>query len=65
MLRSEDEIGVVKDGRLIARLTIEPAQELAARPPLPDFLGGMRANFGDRMLDTTGSEIISDDRDGR
>jgi antitoxin (DNA-binding transcriptional repressor) of toxin-antitoxin stability system len=63
LLRSGEEIGVTKRGQVIARLTIEPDAELAARPPVPDFLGRMKENFGDRILAVTGAEIISADRD--
>jgi len=65
LLRSGEEIQITKRRRPIARLTPEPAPELAGRPPLPDFLGRMRANFGDRILKVTGAEIISADRDDR
>jgi antitoxin (DNA-binding transcriptional repressor) of toxin-antitoxin stability system len=65
ILRSGEEICVTKRRRVIARLTPEPEPALAARPPLPDFLGRMRANFGDRILSVTGADIISADRDGR
>jgi antitoxin (DNA-binding transcriptional repressor) of toxin-antitoxin stability system len=65
LLRSGEEIRITKRRRVIARLTPEPLPEPASRPPLPDFLGRMRANFGDRILAVTGAEIISADRDDR
>jgi antitoxin (DNA-binding transcriptional repressor) of toxin-antitoxin stability system len=65
LLRSGEEIRITKRRRVIARLTPEPAQGAAGRPPLPDFLGRMRANFGDCILDVTGAEIISADRNDR
>jgi antitoxin (DNA-binding transcriptional repressor) of toxin-antitoxin stability system len=63
LLRSGEEIRITKRRRVIARLTPEP--EPAARPPLPDFLGRMGANFGDRILEVSGAELISADRDDR
>jgi antitoxin (DNA-binding transcriptional repressor) of toxin-antitoxin stability system len=63
MLRSGEEIRITKRRRVIARLTPEPAAEPEARPPLPDFLARMRENFGDRVLEVSGAEIISADRD--
>jgi antitoxin (DNA-binding transcriptional repressor) of toxin-antitoxin stability system len=63
ILNSGEEICITKRRRVIARLTPEPGPELVARPALPDFLGRMRANFGDRVLSVTGAEIISADRD--
>ncbi len=32
---------------------------------LPDFMGRMRAIWGDRVLDTDGTQIIREDRDAR
>ena len=64
LLRSGEEIQITKRRRPIARLTPEPAPELAGRPPLPDFLGRMKEIFGDKVLKVTGAEIISEDRDG-
>jgi antitoxin (DNA-binding transcriptional repressor) of toxin-antitoxin stability system len=65
MLREGEEVKITRRRKVIARLTPEPALEAAGRPPLPDFLGRMRANFGDRILDVTGAEIISADRNDR
>jgi len=61
LLKSGEEIRITKRKRVIARLTPEPSE----RPEMPDFLGQMRANFGDRVLAVTGAEIISADRDDR
>jgi hypothetical protein len=63
LLRSGEEIGVIRRDQVIARLTIEPDPDLAARPPGPAFLGRMKENFGDTVLGVTGAEIISADRD--
>lgn len=65
MLKSGEPIQITKRKQPIARLTPEPIQESAGRPPLPDFLARMRANFGDRILEVSGAELISADRDGR
>lgn len=65
LLRSGEEIQITKRKRPIARLIPEPVPELASKPPLPDFLARMRANFGDRILSVSGAELISADRDGR
>jgi antitoxin (DNA-binding transcriptional repressor) of toxin-antitoxin stability system len=65
LLKSGEEIRITKRKRVIARLTPEPLPEHGGRPPLPDFLGRMRANFGDRIFEVTGAEIISADRDDR
>ena len=65
LLLSGEEIRITKRRRVIARLTPEPDPKHAGRPPLPDFLGRMRANFGERVLDVSGAELISADRDGR
>jgi antitoxin (DNA-binding transcriptional repressor) of toxin-antitoxin stability system len=64
LLRSGEEIQITKRRRPIARLTPEPAPELARKVPLPDFLGRMKEIFGDKVLKVTGAQIISEDRDG-
>jgi hypothetical protein len=46
---------------VIARLT----PETSARPPLPDYLGQMQEIFGDRVLEVSGAQLISEDRDER
>jgi antitoxin (DNA-binding transcriptional repressor) of toxin-antitoxin stability system len=61
MLRKGVEVQVTKRGKPIARLMPEPTE----RPPLPDFLGRMRANFGDKMLEVSGADLISADREDR
>ena len=65
MLRCGEEIRITKRRRVIARLTPEPKPDNEGRPPLPDFLARMHANFGDRFLDVSGAEIISADREDR
>jgi antitoxin (DNA-binding transcriptional repressor) of toxin-antitoxin stability system len=65
LLRSGEEIQITKRRRIIARLTPEPSAEHQMPPPIPDFLGRIRANFGDRLFEVSGAEIISADRDGR
>jgi antitoxin (DNA-binding transcriptional repressor) of toxin-antitoxin stability system len=59
MLRMGEELRVTKRRKVIARLTPEPAPKVE----MPDFLARMRAQFGDRVLEVTGAEIISADRD--
>jgi antitoxin (DNA-binding transcriptional repressor) of toxin-antitoxin stability system len=63
MLRSGEEIRITKRRKVIARLTAEPVTEQYVRPPMPDFMARMRANFGDRVLEVSGAELISADRD--
>jgi antitoxin (DNA-binding transcriptional repressor) of toxin-antitoxin stability system len=59
ILREGAEVRVTKRSRVIARLVPEPAPA-ASRP---DFLGRMRALYGDVCLPTTGAEIVRHDRD--
>jgi len=64
LLRRGQGVHVTKRGKVIARL--EPAGEsLPGRPPLPDFLARMQENFGDKVLEPTGAELISAERDER
>jgi antitoxin (DNA-binding transcriptional repressor) of toxin-antitoxin stability system len=65
LLRAGEEIQITKRKRPIARLTPEPVPEFAGRPPLPDFLAQMRENFGDKVFEVTGAQIISEDREDR
>jgi antitoxin (DNA-binding transcriptional repressor) of toxin-antitoxin stability system len=58
-LRSGEEVHITKRRKIIARLTPEPA----ARPPLPDFLARMRANYGDKIFEISGADLASEDRD--
>jgi antitoxin (DNA-binding transcriptional repressor) of toxin-antitoxin stability system len=65
LLRAGEPIQITKRRKVIARLTPEPRPESSERPPLPDFLGRMKANFGDRVLSVTGADLLSADRDDR
>jgi antitoxin (DNA-binding transcriptional repressor) of toxin-antitoxin stability system len=59
ILREGEEIRITKRRQVIARLVPEPA------PPvkMPDFMGRLRANYGEKILPTTGAEIVRMDRD--
>ena len=61
LLREGQTVHVTKRSKVIAHLIPEPA----ARPPLPDFLARMRANYGDKVLEPSGAELISEDREDR
>ncbi|HEX9199196.1 MAG TPA: hypothetical protein VF865_06530 [Acidobacteriaceae bacterium] len=60
LLREGEEVQITKRRRVIARLVPEKPAE---RPPLPDFMGRMRAIYGDRVLEVSGAELIRQDRD--
>jgi antitoxin (DNA-binding transcriptional repressor) of toxin-antitoxin stability system len=59
LLRQGQEIEITKRHRVIARLL--PEKQGAIQ--LPDFMGRLRAIYGDRMPATTGAEIIAEDRE--
>jgi len=59
LLRRGEELRVTKRRKVIARLV----PEIPEKKPMPDFLGRMRAQFGDLYLPVTGAEIVSQDRD--
>lgn len=61
LLAEGDEIQITKRRAVIARIVPEPTR----RPPLPDFLGRLRQIYGDKVLPTTGADVVSWDRDGR
>jgi len=59
ILRSGEVVQITKRRKPIARLTPEPAD----RPPLPDFLGRLKEIYGDKVLEVSGAELVSLDRD--
>jgi antitoxin (DNA-binding transcriptional repressor) of toxin-antitoxin stability system len=61
LLAQGNELQITKRRKVIARLTPEPVE----RPPLPDFLARMQANFGEKVLEVTGADLISADREDR
>jgi antitoxin (DNA-binding transcriptional repressor) of toxin-antitoxin stability system/predicted nucleic acid-binding protein len=60
MLAQGEEVQITKRKRVIARLVPEKAPE---RPPMPDFLGRMKAIYGDKVHEVSGAELIRMDRD--
>jgi len=62
LLRQGEEVQITKRRQVVARLL--PAVS-SVKPELPDFLGRLRAIYGDQLLEVSGAELISEDRDGR
>lgn len=60
MLHKGEEIEITKRQQVIARLVPE---RKAKAQQLPDFLGRLKAIYGDKVLDITGAELIAKDRD--
>jgi antitoxin (DNA-binding transcriptional repressor) of toxin-antitoxin stability system len=58
LLEKGEEIEITKRRRPIARLS-----PVARRRKMPDFMARLRKIYGDRVLPTTGAEIIAWDRD--
>ncbi len=66
ILREGKPVRITKRGKVIA--TLEPENEAgtaAGRPPLPDFLGRLNEIYGDKVLEVSGAELISADREDR
>ena len=59
LLAQGEEIEITKRGKTLGRIVPEKKE----RPPLPDFLGRMRAVWGNEMLEVTGAEVVRWDRD--
>ena len=59
ILRSGEVVQITKRRKPIARLTPEPAE----LPPLPDFLGRLKEIYGDKVLEVSGADLVSWDRD--
>lgn len=62
LLSQGEEIQVTKRRHVIARLVPEKPAE---RPPLPDFAARLKAIYGDKVYETSGAELIRQDRDSR
>ena len=60
ILRQGKEVQITKRGKVVAMLAPPPRAE---RPPMPDFMGRLKAIYGDRIMPTTGAELIRQDRD--
>jgi antitoxin (DNA-binding transcriptional repressor) of toxin-antitoxin stability system len=59
LLRGGEEIQITKHHEVIARLVPE-------QPParvVPDFLGRIREIYGDKVLEVSGADLISAERD--
>jgi antitoxin (DNA-binding transcriptional repressor) of toxin-antitoxin stability system len=59
LLHQGEEIQITKRRRVIARLVPESEQPAAE---VPDFLGRLRATYGDKVLAVSGAEVVSEDR---
>lgn len=58
LLQQGDEIQITKRRQVIARLVPEPSM----RPTMPDFVGRLRAIYGNETLEISGAELIEQDR---
>ena len=59
LLRQGEELEITKHGRVIARLL--PSNN-GSPLPMPDFLGRLRAIYGDQLSPVTGAESIAQGR---
>ena len=59
LLQEGSEIEITKRRKVIARLTPVRPQN----PVLPDFLGRMRANYGNKVLEVSSADLVSADRE--
>jgi len=60
ILREGKEVKITKRNKVIAKLVPESS---AAGVPLPDFAQRLKEIYGDRVLETSGAELIREDRD--
>ena len=58
LLQQGEEIQITKRRKVIARLV----PEKIARPPLPDFLGRIRAIYGDKVFEMSGADLLAEER---
>jgi antitoxin (DNA-binding transcriptional repressor) of toxin-antitoxin stability system len=59
LLHQGEEILITKRRRVIARLVPEGTESAAE---VPDFLGRLRAAYGDKALAVSAAELVSEDR---
>ena len=59
LLLQGEEVQITKRRQVIARLVPVNAQ---SREPLPDFQARVRRIYGDKRLEVSGAELISQDR---
>lgn len=66
MLREGKPLRITKRGKVIAKLEPDDGSGIApGRAPLPDFEARMRENYGDKVFEVSGAELISADREDR
>jgi antitoxin (DNA-binding transcriptional repressor) of toxin-antitoxin stability system len=59
LLQAGEEIEITRRNRVIARL-LPPAQ--TSRAKRPDFLERLRLIYGNKRLETSGAELLSEER---
>jgi antitoxin (DNA-binding transcriptional repressor) of toxin-antitoxin stability system len=59
LLHQGEEIQITKRRRVIARLVPEND---GACLPVPDFLGRLRAIYGEKVLSVSGADLVAKDR---
>jgi len=60
LLLQGEEVQITRRRRVIARLTPENGGPSAK---MPDFMGRLRKIYGEKVLSTSGAEILAEDRD--
>lgn len=60
LLMQGEEVQITKRRRVIARLVPE---NMDSRPKMPDFAARIRKIYGDKILEVSGADLISADRD--
>ena len=60
MLSQGNVVEITKRRKVVAHLTPVPSE----RPPLPDFLARLKEIYGDKVLEVSGADLISADREG-
>lgn len=59
LLRQGEEIQITSRRQVIARIIPETEKSTTA---LSDFLGRLRATYGDKLLPVTGAGLVAEDR---
>ena len=63
-VESGESVEIRKRGKLVAVLSL-PSQPKARKVERPDFVARLKSIYGDKLLSTTATELLADERGDR
>ena len=61
LVEAGEEIAITKHGRVVARLC-PPPRPTRRKVKMPDYAARLKRLFGNKMLPTTGADVVAADR---